>query len=469
MPESTNPFILKVLSGPHLGAEVQLDIGEYRIGRDFDCDVVLTDHSLASEHALLAITPEGIRVQNLAGEVIVDRQLHDDPARLLPFFTMLTLGTTLLTVGPESATWPNLQPPLPGLGERAPGVAAVEDNDAGAAGVAARDRATAKPTMVTAEPALHRNPAGIRLLATGVLGAAIIGVLSFLGRSDQQQATPLDLERLVMSEDAGRGPQVSTPEMILAERITALGKAGTLGVEPDGEDSWVVRGYLRTVKERHDVQAALDELDLALRYQILVDEQLEQMARDTLTALGRRLDTVIVDAGILTLTGFIPEASDLQRAVDIVGRDVRGLRSIDNRVETERSVLASMQRRLADSGLAGLIRLDLENGKIVARGRVGSDRAEAWQTLFASFVEDFGRFSIPILSEVVRVQDDTAPTTVALDVRAVGGIGRQSWVILGDGEKYLEGSLLADGWRIERIGAAEIVLARGGQRYTHQL
>ncbi len=467
MPETTSPFILKVLSGPHLGAEVQLAAGEYRIGRDLECDVVLSDHSLAPEHALLAITADGFRVQSLAGEVVIERRLHEDPARLLPFFTMLGLGTTVLTVGPETATWPNLQPPLPGTGESAPALTVIEG---GGAAAAAAPGGSDRPAVATAaRPASRRRTTSTRLAAFGVVMAAVIGVLPFLGRSDQQQATPPDLERFAMSEDGLRSA-APTPEMLIGERLAALGKAGTMAVEPDGPDRWLVRGYVRTQDERHDVQASLDELELPLRYQVLVDAQLEQVARDTLIALGRRLDTVTVEEGVLTLAGFIPEASDLQRAVDIVGRDVRGLRSIDNRVETERSILAAMQRRLVDGGLAALVRLDLERGQIVARGRVGGDRAEAWQGLFDSFVADFGRYGMPIVSEVVRVRDETAaPATVQLDVRAVGGIGRQSWVILGDGEKYLEGSLLPDGWRIERIGAGEIVLARGGQRYTHQL
>jgi type III secretion system YscD/HrpQ family protein len=465
MPEPNPLFILKVLSGPHLGAEVQLGAGEYRIGRDLDCDVVLSDHSLAPEHALLAIAPEGIRVQSRAGEVVIDRRLHEDPARLLPFFTMLALGTTVLTVGPEAATWPNLQPPVPGIGESAPPAAVVE----GAASRAAVQEALPPAATVATKHTAGRHATGVRLAAVSVLLAAAIGVLPFLGRGDQQQTTAPDLERLVMSEDAGRDPAAATPEAAIRQRVADLGLAGKLAVEPDGAERWLVRGHVQTADERQAVEAALDELELPLRYQVMVDAQLEQVARDTLTALGRRLDTVTVEDGVLTLAGFIPEASDLQRAVDIVGRDVRGLRSIDNRVETERSILAAMQRRLADDGLGGLIRLDLENGQIIARGRVGGDRAEAWRALFDSFVEDFGRYGMPIVSEVVRVQDDTAPATVQLDVRAVGGIGRQSWVILGDGEKYLEGSLLPDGWRIERIGAAEIVLARGGQRYTHQL
>ncbi|MGC8718462.1 MAG: FHA domain-containing protein, partial [Thermodesulforhabdaceae bacterium] len=38
---------MKLLSGPHLGAEVALDPGAYIVGSEDSCDLVLMDSSLA--------------------------------------------------------------------------------------------------------------------------------------------------------------------------------------------------------------------------------------------------------------------------------------------------------------------------------------------------------------------------------------------------------------------------------------
>ena len=58
-PTTDEPYILKFLSGPHLGAEVTLTPGEYLIGRGDQCDIVLDDQDLAPVHARLALSAAG--------------------------------------------------------------------------------------------------------------------------------------------------------------------------------------------------------------------------------------------------------------------------------------------------------------------------------------------------------------------------------------------------------------------------
>lgn len=52
--------ILRILSGAHLGAEIELTLGTWVIGRDDSCDIILTDSSIAARHAALRITDAGV-------------------------------------------------------------------------------------------------------------------------------------------------------------------------------------------------------------------------------------------------------------------------------------------------------------------------------------------------------------------------------------------------------------------------
>ena len=49
------------------------------------------------------------------------------------------------------------------------------------------------------------------------------------------------------------------------------------------------------------------------------------------------------------------------------------------------------------------------------------------------------------------------------------GVARKRFVILGDGGKYLPGSLLDGGWTIVDIRQQEIVLSRNGELFVHRL
>ena len=57
----------KAYTDPGTGALLwqSLIAGEYRLGRDDSCDVVLSDRSLAGQHALIAISADGIRIQTV--------------------------------------------------------------------------------------------------------------------------------------------------------------------------------------------------------------------------------------------------------------------------------------------------------------------------------------------------------------------------------------------------------------------
>ena len=53
-------LLLKIFSGPHVGAEVLLGDGEHVVGGDESCDVILNDQFIASRHAQITIAGETV-------------------------------------------------------------------------------------------------------------------------------------------------------------------------------------------------------------------------------------------------------------------------------------------------------------------------------------------------------------------------------------------------------------------------
>ena len=50
--------ILRIFSGLHIGAEIELIEGIYVIGTDDSCDLILNDSTLKGRHAALRVSPE---------------------------------------------------------------------------------------------------------------------------------------------------------------------------------------------------------------------------------------------------------------------------------------------------------------------------------------------------------------------------------------------------------------------------
>lgn len=461
-------YILKVLSGPHLGAEVQLPAGEYRLGRDDSCDIVLSDRSLAGQHALIAISADGIRIQSLAGEVRIDHQAHQDASRLLSFFTVVGLGTTHVAVGPEAAAWPELVPPaLPLAPAPAPSPpSAVTEPAVSAEASAAGASVAPVPAAIEAplaRPGVDRRG---RLRRWVARAAALLLLLVMVGGFAANRDGLLAHRAIEPEPDIVETPP--TPREMVAAMLRDDGAAAGLDVIEDRRGRLVVEGHVDTSEQQAAVTERLKQSPEPVQLRIVAGDQMVATARDTLAALGYDLDVGYAGNGQLRLAGYVPEASDLQRAVDIVQRDVAGLAGVRNEVMTDRSILSGLEDRLRKANLGEAVRLRLEaNKKITARGNLRAEEMPAWTAIQADFDRDYGRY-LEIVSQVTETRRDNALPGVQLNVRAIG-FGELPYVILGDGQKYLEGSILTDGWTIQRIRPREVVLSKGGQLYVHEL
>lgn len=465
MQEQSGPqYILKVLSGPHLGAEVQLAAGDYRLGRDESCDIVLSDRSLSGEHALFAIGPDGIKVQSLAGEVRIDHQPHQDAARLLSFFTVIGLGTTHVAVGPEAAAWPELLPPAQ------PAATAMQATPAQPA--AATLPAIAIGEAVTVTAVSKAMPAPVdrrRSLRRWAARAAALLLLLGIGVGAAANRDGLLAQRAIEpAPTAEAEAAVPSPRELLVAMLHDDELAKGLRVVEDRRGRLTVEGHVDTVAAQAALAERLKQSPEPVQVRVVAGDQMVDTARDTLAALGYDLDVAYAGDGALRLAGYVPEASDLQRAVDIVQRDVAGLAGIRNEVMTDRAIMAALEEQLRKAGLGEAIRLRLEaNKKITAKGNLRTDDMLAWTTIQADFDRSYGRY-LEIVPQVTETRRDQPLPGVQLNVRAIG-FGDLPYVILGDGEKYLEGSVLTDGWTIQRIRPREVVLSKGGQLYVHEL
>jgi two-component system response regulator GlrR len=106
--ERLQDCVLKVIEGPDAGRSISVDVGRLTIGADQHCDFVMTDPTVSSVHAEVALMPHGIRFRDLGstnGIHFLGTQITD--AVLQPG-SVLSLGkSSLAIVAPQPA---NLEP-----------------------------------------------------------------------------------------------------------------------------------------------------------------------------------------------------------------------------------------------------------------------------------------------------------------------------------------------------------------------
>ncbi len=107
MSEERRHWILKVISGPHQGAEIRLPSGRSLVGSDDACDVMLHDVLVAPQHFSLDLSVDSIKVSPLGGKVYCDGKRIKEGERKVDPFAFLTAGGTHLIVGPSDQKWPS--------------------------------------------------------------------------------------------------------------------------------------------------------------------------------------------------------------------------------------------------------------------------------------------------------------------------------------------------------------------------
>ncbi|MBR7963663.1 type III secretion system protein [Burkholderia vietnamiensis] len=100
---------LRILTGTHAGIQAQLTPGRYRLGKDDDTDICITDWD--DDEIVVEIDEAGtVRAQRMSEHVEpasdADASTGGPVVVLIPDFVPFPFGTTVLCFGNEGATWP---------------------------------------------------------------------------------------------------------------------------------------------------------------------------------------------------------------------------------------------------------------------------------------------------------------------------------------------------------------------------
>ena len=101
-------YSLKVLNGPHAGAELSLSEKTWIVGRSETCDVALLDETLNEQHAKFSLKEGKVFCEPFEGATVtVDGFTLEGPTELRNYQSILC-GKTLLSVGPSNEAWPEI-------------------------------------------------------------------------------------------------------------------------------------------------------------------------------------------------------------------------------------------------------------------------------------------------------------------------------------------------------------------------
>ena len=423
-------YILRILSGPHTGAEVALSQDKkLLLGKGEDCDIVLKDDRLADQHALFSFQEDHfVCAPAENAEITIDGEVIHE-AQPLKNFAAIVCGSTLLSIGPNDIVWPNIQP--------------YEHNKDIPTQTAPEVPKEEKVTKSSLLPKLLKNLKKFAILSAGLV---ILILVAFLGI---RSSKPKDLP----PEEMAKFPIVSLKKSIesVLEKNNVDRQYVKIGLSGK---NFTFQCYVSSSEEKNILEKQLRGLpkvnfqSLRVYVQSFFVDQAQIILNPYITvtaAPGAELDG-------LTLKGYLFNIDLLPKIKSDLFRDIRGLNKIDTVLLSADEAFDLASNLLSQYKLMGLLKVQPMRTGIMITGHIPASAEVHWKQAQKALKQAFEN-ACKVLSYVAVVAPQAVKklffpseiTTVAVPQND------KPWLELKSGDRYFEGALLPSGYTIQTI------------------
>lgn len=318
MSATQSPWLLKVIAGPHQGAEIDLAPGKSLIGSDEGCDVVLHDVLVAPQHLALDAGEKAVFVEPLGGRVYVGgRRVKEVRIKIDPF-TFITLGGSHMVIGPMEGKWPLLSAgDVPEL-EKEP----VEGEESAAGAKAASSGATAEPGPDNTDDDGKSLPPRKRAVALFGVAFGLILLTAWLVLFNIWKSNNF----LARSGDG-------TDDLKhRAEEVLELhGAKSTVSVEMEGGRLYA-RGYVDSIDKLLNIEKDLRTKATGVMPRVWSQEAISESAKSILRLQRLPLDVATEEGGKLVITGTVDNRDHWNRVRQQLKDEIPGVTEVESKV-----------------------------------------------------------------------------------------------------------------------------------------
>ena len=389
------PVELRVLHGSQAGSRLCLSPGEYLLGSDDSCTLILDGHGIEDQHAVLRFDGEAAWIDPVQGVV---RNAHGDDITdelELAFGLPVELGSVWISVDKEDAPWPDPHSVMPIKSRRAD--EDEEGDDAEPYLGPAMDQSA--PTLAAAEPiftpAEKKRPvlAYLAIVALVLLACGVgIAAMLELGKPEPVPARTLP------------APPGTVETAAPAEALAVLKDFpnATLRVQKV-EGAWTVTGFLQTAMQEQELSARLASVEPAVKVKVHAEEELAQSAGRLLSA-ERSAEHVKVKSaagGVVLLTGAASSGVEVEKFRQVLLAGVAGINDVKSEILMPEQLRKQLKDRIAAAGLAERLSVTSQEPELTLVGRLTMEEIRRWEELLVTFNRDYGNV-LPIRATVSR-------------------------------------------------------------------
>ncbi len=391
---STEPIILKILSGVQSGAEVSLTPGEYTIGSGDSDDIQLIDVSLRAAQGRLRIGHGKIEIAGGSGALVTANGLvveaGSDAWKDVEPLDIITAGTIRFALGPPSANWTTLT-----AHDEAPHPTIAKPSN----------KLFGRFGLDDIFPAHNLS----RIIAPALLLAllAITGFGAWHFSSGGNQTAP-------------RGGRDEGEAVRLILDGYPFGKAVTVRRDVDG--TIYATGFVETNVERRALAGAIEKSGISVRLRLGVLESLRNEIANLIAAEHVPVTFTLSAEGDLTLDGVILRDAELTKVLDQIKDSIIGLNKINSNIRTAKSLLSDVVELANTSRIEPWALFRLDGTLIEASGSLPDEKKDAWLRFLQSYAR---RFSKDIsMRSFVHLQSSNSGDAITFDRDMLDRIAR---------------------------------------------
>ncbi|SMP45150.1 type III secretion system inner membrane ring subunit SctD [Noviherbaspirillum suwonense] len=385
------PVELRILHGAQAGSRLCLSVGEYMLGADDSCTLILEGSGIEDRHAVLRFDGEDAWIDPLDGLV---RNAHGDEIdeeEELTFGLPVQLGNVWISVDREDAPWPDHSSVMPirsgtASGEETRHVLESQDAD----DPAAENDVATEIDALAAVPSARGRWWPYVFLIVPLLMAGGFGVFSLLqARHVAEVADAIPAVTEAAPDPAPVGVQELLKDFPRTKLVLEQAKEHGQG---QARGQWVVTGYVRSSEQQRVLSGLLEPMSPTAQLKVLVEDDLMQAARKLLaadaTAVHVKVETVT--GGVVQLAGAASSAAEVAKLEARLLADVTGIVEVQSQVLLPEQLRKVLRDRITAAGLADRLVIGAEAPEMNLSGKLTMEEIRRWEDLLVAFNRDYG-------------------------------------------------------------------------------
>ena len=489
--------VLRIFSGLHRGAEIELAAGTYVLGTDDSCDIILCDSTLAARHAAFHVTlaesGAELSVEGLDGPVMLDGHAVEE-SEALPPRRPIQLGMLLLAWAPSTDipdAWAETESLLtvgamPQENSPAPsGLAATEASAPAADSLpASMDRSESPSPETMPVPSEEVPPSTPRRRYGRIIGLGAVLLLTsslcITWQDDEEKRSPAEAMRTLLDE-AGY------------QKLSVI----------EGKDSITISGRIASDRERGRLMRLAQLMDSPVYLDVTVGSDAADALRASFNTMGLYPEVTelpLSSRPALKIKAYIKNGIVEEQALRTAVRNIPALRpqadgttamEIFRDIRHENDVRIHLDPALAAAGLFD-VRTEYLDGRIVLSGPFTPQMRHDLERVMREVKEALG---IPLCYDVLtnaqiekekeertsvyaREKEKAKPapspaspasgSDASFKITSVS-MGVMRFVTLASGERVFEGGELPGGYVLEHIDVDALTLRKNNVETLYPL